>query len=121
MDLTTIEYAIEELENGEETFDNITELACLYIIRDNLSRSSPNISRPEKELNDILPYYQQYIKIKREYQQNKISESAVIAGIKDVCRELTEFIDTLYSCTDMGKERRCIVQMLDSLAKKYQK
>ena len=73
------------------------------------------------ELQDILPYYIKYRDIKTQYQLGKTTEGEVIQGIKRVCKELAEFIDALYSGTDMNKERLCIKDMLEQLHNKYSK
>lgn len=119
MDVVAIKEAIENLENSDTTVDNIQELSALYICRDHLIRSSHDAG--EDELRDMFPYYRKYTDTKRRYQLGQTSEGEVIKGIKAVCRELTEFVDTLYSGTDMNKERVCIRQMLGALNDKYNK
>lgn len=118
MDLDIIENAIYDLENDEINRDNVKELACLYIIRKEQLKQTED--KVENELNDILPYYREYCGIKRDYQLNKLPEEAVIVSIKKVCKEISDLIDTLYSGTDLGKERRQILKMLYSLYSKYE-
>lgn len=120
MDIQIIRDAIEELENEDVTYDNIDELASLYIVYNNLQRSGYSmITSVESEAQDILPYYIKYQDIKRRYQTNQTTEGEVIQGIKKVCKELSEFIDVLYSGTDMNKERLCIKDMIKQLNEKY--
>ena len=122
MDIQMIRDAIEELENEDVTYDNIDELASLYIVYNNLQRSGYSmITSVESEAQDILPYYIKYQDIKRRYQTNQTTEGEVIQGIKKVCKELSEFIDALYSGTDMNKERLCIKDMIKQLNEKYSK
>lgn len=122
MDIQMIRDAIEELENEDVTYDNINELASLYIVYNNLQRSGYSmITSVESEARDILPYYIKYQDIKRRYQTNQTTEGEVIQGIKKVCKELSEFIDALYSGTDMNKERLCIKDMIKQLNEKYSK
>lgn len=122
MDIQMIRDAIEELENEDVTYDNIDELASLYIVYNNLQRSGYSmITSVESEARDILPYYIKYQDIKRRYQTNQTTEGEVIQGIKKVCKELSEFIDALYSGTDMNKERLCIKDMIKQLNEKYSK
>ena len=73
----------------------------------------------EKELIDILPSYLDYIDMKREYQMGNISEGRVIKSLKFVCIEIEEFLLTLYSSTDMNKERKCIKDMVNSISTKF--
>jgi len=120
MDIVAINEAIETLENSDTTFDNVSELASLYICKENLNRGlNLMVDGVKQEYDDILPYYMKYRDTKRRYQQNQAIDSEVIQGIKDVCRELKEFIAVLYQNTDMNKERLCIKDMIRTLAKKY--
>ena len=120
MDLLAIEDAIEALETAETTPETVSELASLYICQSNLKPALKSVSDAvQTEYDDILPYYLKYRDTKKRYQQNQAIDSEVIHGIKDVCRELKEFIDTLYQHTDMNKERLCIKEMIRTLAKKY--
>jgi len=121
MDIVAIEDAISALESSPATPENVAELASLYICRDNLKQGlNWTLDNVEEELQDILPYYIKYRDIKRRYQLNQATEGEVIKGIKDVCRELSEFISTLYSGTDMNKERICIKNVLSQLNSRYQ-
>lgn len=120
IDLNEIESTIALLESGETTFSNCEKLAMLYICRDNIqTRLNPVPDTLDRELTDILPYYMKYRDIKKRYQLNQAIDNEVIQGIEDVCREVKEFIDTLYYCTDMNKERVCIRDMINDLHDKY--
>ena len=111
MDIYIIENTIEDLENGEITLDTISKLADLYIVRDSLSKNN----EVENELDDILPAYKEYLHIKKQYQMKEISEGAVIKSIKYLCEEIIEFLNTLYNCTDMNKERKCLKDMINTI------
>ena len=120
MDLLAIEDAIEALETAETTSETVSELASLYICHANLKHGLETAPDAIKtEYDDILPYYLKYRDTKKRYQRNQAIDSEVIHGIKDVCRELKEFIAMLYQHTDMNKERLCIKEMIKELAKKY--
>ena len=122
MDIQAIEEAIYVLETEDTTYDNVSELASLYIVRDNLKQPVKTmVDGINNELQDILPYYIKYRDIKTQYQLGKTTEGEVIQGIKRVCKELAEFINALYSGTDMNKERLCIKDMLVQLNEKYSK
>ena len=114
LDLTLIENTIQELEEKETTFANCEKLAYLYACRDNLARDEV-----EEELDDILPYYTKYRDIKRRYQLHQTIDHEVLQGMTNVCRELKEFINALYSSTEMHKERVLIRDMLQELNEKY--
>lgn len=73
-----------------------------------------------KELQDILPSYVEYINLKRAYQMGEITESRVIKSLKFVCIEIREFLDTLYSSTDMNKERKCIRDMIYNISRDFE-
>lgn len=114
MDLTSIESAIEELEDSPTTTENVSELASLYIVRENLFKTLQSSQSPE-----VLPHYQSYIENKRSYQLDQNTEGAVIKSLKNLCTDLTEFFNRLYSNTDMAKERRCITELIESFHQKY--
>lgn len=113
MDLPAIQQAILELENDDPTVDTVKELACLYIVREHLI--SPNSSHVAKELNEILPFYSKYCETKRKYQLHELTEDAVLKDMDRVCKELKEFITTLYSCTDFYRERKILLKTLEDL------
>ena len=120
MNLEEINNTIEALENSSTTFGNCEKLASLYICRDHMMATHPD-SNPavEKEYNDILPQYQQYCTVKRRYQLHEITEEPVIASMMNVCTEIKEFIQILYSNTNMENERIQIHNMLTELSKKF--
>lgn len=117
MDLMAIQDNIQELENDDTSVENVKELALLYIVRDNLQKSLEQTGNDKiiEEYTDILPQYHRYVEIKREYQLGNISQKAVETAIKKVCKEIQEFIHTMYSCTDMPKERTYIKEMIEKL------
>lgn len=120
LDLDQINNTIEELENGATTFDTCLKLSSLYIVREHLENATQTmVSRTssieqtevERELADILPHYQKYCEVKRSWQTGNGSQSNVIDQMKFVCIEIQEFINTLYSGTDMPEERTIIQDM----------
>ena len=120
MDLVAINDAIQMLEESDTTHENVSELASLYICRDNLeTRLKSSHSASEHKTIDTLPLYTKYINTKRRYQKHEAIDSEVIQGIKDVCRELQELISTIYNNTDMHRERICIKRMIQTLSTKY--
>lgn len=122
MDIIAINEAIETLENSDTSFENVSKLASLYICRANLQNlSNRQIDSVKDELEDIMPYYLKYKDIKKRYQLNQATEGEVIDLIKKVCREIQDFINALYSGTDMNKERICIRKMIEQIYGKYSK
>ena len=69
----------------------------------------------QKELFDILPHYNMYCDKKRDYQLGKVDKDIVLSSMKLVCNEISEFLHTLYSSTDMQGERDLIIDMLDNV------
>lgn len=110
---------IAELEDTISTFTDCQKLCSLYIIRDAQKSRSNSIVEPQnatlQELNDILPQYKNYCMIKKKYQLNELPKQTIIYAMKDVCKELNEFIHILYSSTDTKEERVEILNMLDNL------
>lgn len=117
MDIQAIQDNIEELENDDTTVNNVKELALLYIVRDNFKKSMEKTGNDSviEEYTDILPQYHKYLEIKRDYQIGNISERVVEIAIKKVCKEIYEFIHTMYISTDMPKERTYIKNMIENL------
>ena len=121
LDLELVDNTIKELENSDTTFITCDKLASLYIVRYFnesavnrviIDESPDNVQR---ELADILPSYKQYCEIKRDYQLNHVGKEAVIDKIAAVCKEITEFLHTLYSSTDLPEERAIIEGNLSNL------
>ena len=121
MNIEEIEDRIYDLEYESTTYENTVELASLYIIQDNLLRMENRrvVDGVSKELDDILPAYTKYCEVKRKYQLHELTEEAVTEGLQRVCTEIEELITTIYSGTDMGKERRLLCKMLSKLHNKY--
>ena len=115
MDIRIINEMIEELEDSDTTYANVTDLASLYIVRDKLCY----IDTIVKELNDILPAYTVYKHIKRDYQLGKADKSKVINQMKYVCKEISELICTIYNNSDLEEERELILETLKNLKCKY--
>lgn len=124
MTLEVINDMIQDIEQSDNSLSNARSLASLYIlksIKENdenliLKRSSSIVT---KELDDILPSYNYYIDTKRRFQLKQLNEELVIEALKDVCREIKEFVQIIYSCTDMQTERDTIKEMLSDLNKQF--
>ena len=112
LNMTEVNNTIAELENADTTFTNCQKLASLYIVRDKFNTPKNSV---EHELSDILPQYKSYCDIKRKYQLNELTATAVINSMQGVCKEISEFIEMLYGSTDMPEERQMILTMLDNL------
>ena len=114
LNITTINDLIDELENDNMSLSNIRNLSALYNVKTHLLGSN-NYDNTTKELKDILPSYLQYIETKRKYQLHEATDEAVYINMKELCREIKEFIQTLYSGTDTSKEREMLKQMLKEI------
>lgn len=69
----------------------------------------------EKEYADILPTYQLYCTLKRKYELNEITKEAVIVAMRSLCVEIGEFLQIIYSNTNMEEERKELKSMLTNL------
>ena len=98
--LDDITMTIKELESGNTTFDSCIKLAALYTVQD---RFATHQDAPGSK--ETLPQYKKYCNIKRKYQMHEIGESAMFESMQSVCKEMTEFVSTLYSNTDTSVER----------------
>lgn len=113
MDMLEIENTIEELENGPTTFDNAIKLSALYSVRDNLN------SDTEKELEDILPQFRMYVAVKKGYQLKELTADDLKFAMRSMCRDIEEFIETLYNNTELQEERDTIHDMLERLLQAF--
>ena len=118
MDLSTINDLIDELENSETSLSNIRNLSALYNVKSHIlgNKTYDNVV---KELNDVLPSYLQYVEVKRRYQLKEITDEAVISYLYRVCKEIKEFIQTLYSGTDTQKERDVLQDLINQLKEMF--
>ena len=120
MNLQEIEKTIAELENADTTYSNCQKLASLYIVQKHYNSQTPKLNNiVVKEFNDILPMYSEYCKIKRKYQSKELPSDAVIDAIKNVSREIKEFIKTLYANVDTVEEKEELTNMIADLKTLY--
>ena len=118
LDIEEINNTISMLENSDTTFDTCLKLSALYNVREHLQ---PTVKTTvERELDDVLPAYNSYVEVKKQYQQGLLPENAVISRMQQVCREIEELITTIYSGTDMPEERECLYNIVGTLYQKYQ-
>lgn len=110
MNITEINNTIQELENGNTTFDACIKLSALYNVRDRLTSDDV-----VKEYKDILPEYNNYREVKTIYQQTFSNEYNVLASMSTVCKEIKEFILMLYSNTDLPQERQLIINTINNI------
>lgn len=114
MTIQEINDLIDELEQGETSLSNIRNLSALYTVKSHLL-GTKNYDKTTKELNDILPSYLQYISTKRKFQLHETGEDAVYINMRELCREIKEFIQTLYSGTDTQTERDILKQTIKEI------
>ena len=114
LDIKAIKESKEELESGNTTFDACIKLAAIYTILDRIDEDKAE-SKVISELSDILPAYQKYAYVKREYQEGNAGKEAVVKSLELVCREIYDLIKTLYSCSDMPLERVKIQNMIEAI------
>ena len=113
-----IEAMIKMCENSENSLSNVRNLASLYIVQEHTKNATQRTTdSTERELNDILPQYKEYCDIKRKYQLRILPETAVHRSMQFLCKEIEEFIKTLYNNTETKEER----QMIEDLLIKIQK
>ena len=104
MNIDVINEMIDELEQSDVSLSNIRNLSALYNVRTHILGTN-KFDASTKELSDILPSYLQYIETKKRYQLQQTTVEYVCNALESVCNELTEFIQSLYSCTDTEQER----------------
>ena len=114
MNITTINELIDELEQSDTSLSNIRNLSALYNVKTHLL-GTKNYDSTTKEFGDLLPSYLQYVDTKRKYQLHQISADTVYINMKELCREIKEFIQTLYGSTDTEQEREILKQMIKEI------
>ena len=120
INLDAITEEINALENDAGSLQDLRNLASLYIIRQERQNAiQRNPDALESELQDILPAYRIYCRKKRQYQMQEISDDYVMDTLKSLCAEIKDFIRVLYSGTDLNKERKQILQLLEELHKEF--
>lgn len=118
MDIRLIDDAIEDLLESDTTRSNAEELAALIVVQDYLqNRLQRRFDATEAELNDVLPQYRQYKEVKRKYQRKEVTDDCVLVSLKLLCKEIQEFMYTLYHNTDMLKERILVDQLIVQMQK----
>lgn len=124
LDIHEVDRTIRELENGDTTFATCSKLADLYIVRKYFETSKEmqeeyghKYGNPQvkKELSDILPSYTEYCDLKKHYQMGEITEKPVLSSLEKMCDEIMEFMQALYSSTDMSEERMMITGLIEEL------
>ena len=116
LNLVEIQNTIKELENSETTFANCQKLASLYIVQRFYSpQDTEQIEEVSTEIDDILPAYQQYCEVKRQFQLQRLPDTSVIQAMKNVCAELRDLVMVIYSNSDMENERQQLKNLLIDL------
>ena len=114
MDISVINDLIDELENADTSLSNIRNLSALYNVKSHLL-GTDKFDKTTHELNDILPSYINYVETKRRYQMKEITETNVLLQFENVCKEIKEFLQTLYSGTDIPKEREILLRTIKEM------
>ena len=120
IDMQEIDNTIRELENGELTFDSCRKLASLYIIKDFNTEKPVQETEVIKELNDILPRYRIYCDVKRQYELGNTIKENIIKETRLVCKEISEFLITLYANTNTQEERNELKNLIQTINKQWQ-
>lgn len=118
IDSKEIDAMIKMCENSENSLSNVRNLASLYIVQEHMKNATQRtVDSTERELSDILPQYKEYCDIKRKYQLRILPETAVHRSMQFLCKEIEEFIKTLYNNTDTKEERKMIKNLLIKIQK----
>ena len=114
LNVAEIDEEIKRFEERELTRSNCETLASLYIIKYFYMNQPMNVVQEDKvidEYEDILPSYNRYKHMKAKFQMKEVSKEAVQESLEFVCKEIKEFISTLYTNSDMEEERNIIIAM----------
>ena len=121
MNIADIDRCIAALEQGETTFSNCQKLASLVTVRSYLTHTQnkskmSDLEHAQKELADILPHYNKYCLIKADFQRSLIGKEPVLEALSSVCKELKEYLQALYSSTDMPEERELLEELIKNFS-----
>lgn len=105
---------IQKLEDKPTSMQTCRDLAYLYVVLDHQKFTEPNNESDSvvTEYNDILPSYKKYCEAKRNFQLHSGTQDAVLLSLDLLCKEIKEFIATLYSNTDSQEERSKLKEYL---------
>ena len=122
MNLFDVEDMIKELEHSDSSYSTVRNLAALYIVRGQLQEKLNTVLKQSDdavliELYDVIPSYKSYVETKRKYQLGEISDTKVLEELKLLCKEIKEFINTLYVSTYNNEERQILKELVDDLKK----
>ena len=124
LDIHEVDKTIQELEDGQTSFATCAKLADLYIVRKYFQTSKEmqeeyghdyGDAHVKEELRDILPSYTEYCDLKKHYQMGEITEKPVLNSLDRMCKEIYEFMETLYRSTDMAEERDALKELITDL------
>lgn len=118
MDAVVINELIADLEKSESSLSNIRNLSALYTVRDKLVPQI-SIDNTRKELDDILPSYIEYVTSKRRSALTLTSDEFVLINMQKLCKEINEFIHTLYTATNSEAERKVIKNLISDLKEAF--
>ncbi len=118
MDTVVINELIADLEKSESSLSNIRNLSALYTVRDKLSPKTET-DTTRKELDDILPSYIEYVTSKRHSAMTLTSDEFVLINMQKLCKEIREFIHTLYTSTSSEAERKVIKKLIIDLKEAF--
>lgn len=118
LNLEIINELIDDLEQSDTSLSTVRNLSALYNVKSHIL-GTKNYDTITKELSDVLPSYLLYINLKKKYQLHEINEEAVYASMKDLCKEIKEFIQTLFSGTDTEQERTLIKSFIKELIEAF--
>lgn len=119
--IETLEKTILEHESKDTTYANCEKLAWLYIVRDHLANYEKTTETSSKEIstfsppNYVLPSYNSYIEIKKEFQLGNISEDKVLQSLNNLSTEIKDFIKTIYRNTDIPEERNILNNLISDI------
>lgn len=115
IDLSEINSTIKKLEHGETTYSNCDKLAALYTVRDHMTSAAEVMDEISDKLRNIIVLYTAYQEMKKKYHSREVSEQPVVVSMNQLCRDIKEFMVTLYKNTETDEERTQLKQMIKAL------
>ena len=100
-------------------------LASLYTIKDHMEHPKEKVHEHyemykeepiKKEIDDVLPAYQDFKELKRKYQLGEIEKAKVLKSFDVLLLQIRELIQILYRNSDMPEERERLSNIISEMS-----
>lgn len=79
------------------------------------SKVSKLARKVKSKMFRVLPQFKMYVAVKKGYQLKELTAEDLKFAMRSMCRDIEEFLETLYNNTELEEERTTIHSMLENL------